>query len=161
MSACISTIDEYSTAQRATSEVWNQSVDGLKQRGFAAPCATNDKDEFTLIKLEIDITQDRLGVIGVGNRDVFKPDHAATSISADTARGGAMKTLGNGGAMKAGVSAIASPRTASIGRAGHVGGSDGVVICKGTSQVAIRNVPAAKTPDRAISHSGNHQGSGR
>jgi hypothetical protein len=67
MRACISTIDEHSTAQRATSEVWNQSVDGLKQRGFAATCATNDKDEFTLIKLEIDITQDWLGVSGVGN----------------------------------------------------------------------------------------------
>ncbi|CAB4914441.1 unannotated protein [freshwater metagenome] len=81
MSARISTIDENPTAQSAAGEVWNKPVDCLQKCRFAAAGATDDKHEFAFFKLQIDIPQDWLSLIGVSNGDVFKPDHAATSIS--------------------------------------------------------------------------------
>ena len=55
----VAAVNENAPRQGAACEVRNEPVDGAEQGRLPDPGTTDDKDELTLIDVEIDVTQDR------------------------------------------------------------------------------------------------------
>lgn len=82
----VTPVDGDPAVQGAAGEARHQAVDGAEQGGFADAGRADDEAELAFLHGEVDVAQDGLGRVVVGDGDLVESDHLVVAFSGCRAR---------------------------------------------------------------------------